>query len=131
MESINEALVEVVKALGGSKAVGAMLWPEKAPDAAQRALLDCLNPDRPAHLTPEQMVLLMRKARQAGCHVAAEWLMGDLGYARPVPVEPMEEVARLQRDFLSATQVLTGIAERLEKLQTQMHETRPTLRAAA
>lgn len=128
MESINDALIEVVKALGGSKQVGAMLWPEKAPDAAQRALLDCLNPDRPARLSPEQMVLLMRKARQAGFHAAAEWLMGDLGYARPVPLEPAEEMAALQRDFLQATQALTSMAGRLEQMHAIIN--RPPLRDA-
>lgn len=128
MESINDALIEVVKALGGSKQVGAMLWPEKAPDAAQRALLDCLNPDRPARLSPEQMVLLMRKARQAGFHAAAEWLMCDLGYARPVPLEPAEEMAALQRDFLQATQALTSMAGRLEQMHAIIN--RPPLRDA-
>ena len=44
--SLTLALVEAVKALGGSKVVGCKLWPEKAPDAAQRLLLDCLNDDR-------------------------------------------------------------------------------------
>lgn len=40
-ESVNDALIGAVKALGGSKQVGPLLWPEKAPDAAERlALLD-------------------------------------------------------------------------------------------
>lgn len=121
MESINDVLIEVVKALGGSKQVGAMLWPEKAPDAAQRALLDCLNPERPARLSPEQMVLLLRKGRQAGFHAGAEWLMADLGYARPVPVEPVAEMAALQRDFLQATHALSGLASRLEQMHAVLN----------
>lgn len=129
MESINDALIEVVKALGGSKQVGCMLWPEKMPDAAQRALLDCLNPERAARLSPEQMVLLLRKARQAGFHAAAEWLLADLGYARPVPLEPAEEMAALQRDFLQATQVLTSMAGRLEQMHAIING--PSLRGGA
>ena len=75
--SLTLALVEAVKALGGSKVVGCKLWPEKAPDAAQRLLLDCLNDDRPAHLTPEHVVLILRLARQAGHHGAVGWLLAE------------------------------------------------------
>lgn len=117
MDSMNDALISLVKALGGSKVVGPMLWPEKMADAAQRLLLDCLNPERPAHLTPEQMVLLLRKARQAGHHAAVEWLMGDLGYAKPVPVAPHDEAAELQRQFIAATEQMAQMMARMQALQ--------------
>ena len=68
--SFTLALVEAVKALGGSKAVAGKLWPEKPVEAAQRLLLDCLNDDRPAHLSPDHVLLILRMARQAGHHGA-------------------------------------------------------------
>jgi len=131
MESINDVLAECIKLLGGSKVVGATLWPEKAPDAAQRLLLDCMNPDRPAHLTPEQVVLLLRRARQAGQHGSVEWLLADLGYAKPVPIEPRDEVAELQRQFIAATQARGSMAQRIQDLNAQVAAARPGLRAAA
>lgn len=131
MESINDALIECVKVLGGSKVVGPMLWPEKAADAAQRTLLDCMNPDRPNRLNPEQVVLLLRKARQVGRHETVEWLMGDLGYTKPIPIDPRDEVAELQRQFIAATQTLGGMAARIQELNEQLAAARPTLRAAA
>ena len=91
MDSINDALIACVKALGGSKQVGPMLWPEKPPEAAQRLLLDCLNEDRPAHLSPDHVVLILRKARQAGHHDALGYLLADLGYAPTTPVEPVQK----------------------------------------
>lgn len=146
-ESMNDALIEAVKALGGSKQVGPMLWPEAAPDAAQRKLLDALNPDRPAHLTPDQAVLVLRKARLAGHHQAAEWLMHKLGYAAPQPVEPRNELAELQRQFIGAVEVQRQLLQQMERLQgaaalvssastghagaTGWVEGRPSLRAAA
>ena len=54
-ETINEALIACVKACGGSKTVGPLLWPEKHAEAAQRLILDCLNEERPAKLSPEQV----------------------------------------------------------------------------
>lgn len=115
-ESVNEALIHVVKAMGGSKQVGPVLWPDVAPDAAQRRLLDCLNDDRPAHLTPGQMMLILRMARQRGLHDAMAWLLSHLGYAPTTPVEPRDEVAELQRQVVAAADVLQGLVARIERI---------------
>lgn len=115
MEFLNDALIECVKACGGSKVVGAALFPEFPPDQAQRKLLDCLNPDRPHKISPEQMVLLMRMARAKGCHAAMEFLCAELGYAAPTTVEPKDEMAELMRDFNAAVALQAQIAERMEK----------------
>ena len=134
MDSFNDCLVEAVKALGGSKVVGPMLWPEKMVDAAQRHLLDCLNPERPAHLTPEQAILVMAKARAAGNHQLAGWLMDHLGYAAPVPVEPKDELADLLRQYTEATKAHAETAARIEQAMarlTNQAAPRAALRAAA
>ena len=68
MDSINDALIDAVKALGGSKQVGPLLWAEKTPEAAQRLLLACLNEDRPEHLTPDHFALVLKLAKAKGCH---------------------------------------------------------------
>ncbi|WP_278535699.1 hypothetical protein [Delftia acidovorans] len=115
MESFNDALVVCVKACGGTKQVGALLWPEKAPDAAQRALLDCLNEDRPAKLSPEQVLLILRLARGKGCHDGMGFITAELGYAPPVPVEPRDEIAELQRQFIEAVRAQTELAQRIER----------------
>jgi len=124
MENLNEAIMAAVRAIGGAKVVGPMLWPEKQPEAAQRLLLDCLNPDRPAHLTPEQFALVLRKARQAGHHEAAEWLMDQLGYTKPTPREPRDEVAELQRQFVAAAATLQSMATRMQLLQIELASTK-------
>ena len=46
----NKMLEDVVRSLGGSKAVAPKLWPEKSVLDAQKTLCDCLNDDRPAKL---------------------------------------------------------------------------------
>lgn len=124
LESLNDALVECVKACGGSKQVGARLWPEKSPDAAQRLLLDCLNTDRPAHLTPEQMMLVLRLARERGCHAGMRYIATDLGYSAPVPVDPKDELAELLRATLESNREQQRRAERIERLM------QPSLRVA-
>jgi hypothetical protein len=116
-DSMNEALIECVKACGGSKQVGPLLWPEKTPEAAQRLMLDCLNEDRPAHLTPEQCMHIMRLARSKGCHTGMEYLSQSLGYADPVPVDPRDEAAELQRQFIERSGDLLKMAEKIQRLQ--------------
>lgn len=129
-ESLTDALVECVKAAGGSKVVGAALWPEKLVDAAQRHLLNCLKDGRAENLHPDQVV--MRLARAKGCHVGMQYMAHQLGYAEPQPVEPRDEVAELQRQFVEATKAMAAMAARMEQLQEAgtTHTQRPALRAA-
>lgn len=115
MESINEALIACVKACGGSKQVGPLLWPEKTSDAAQRTLLDCLNDERPAKLSPEQVLLILRMARAKGYHGAMEFLCSDAGYTLPAPIEPVDEVAELMRVFNESVALQASLATRIEK----------------
>lgn len=114
MDDINEALIDAVKACGGSANVGAKLFPEKTTQSAQRMLLDCLNPDRPAHLTPEHVMFVARLARDKGHHALMEFMAASLGYAPPVPVEPRDEMAELQRQFIAAVATVQAIGNKIE-----------------
>ena len=118
-ESINDALSEAVSAAGGPKKVGPMLWPELPVDQAAGKLRDCLNTSRREHLTPEQMMLVGKVARQIGSHALALFMSREWGYADPQPIEPEDEVARLQREFVEATKALGAMAARIEAVQTQ------------
>lgn len=114
MDGINGALIECVRACGGSKQVGPQLWPEKTPDAAQRLLLSSLNEDRPEKLSPEQLALVLRLAKAKGCHAGINALCDALGYSRPQPIEPKDEVAELQKQFIAATEAMQALAARME-----------------
>lgn len=116
-ESLNDALRETVQAIGGTKKVGCMLWPEMTADHASSRLRDCLNIDRREKLSPEQVEMIGSIGRQHGCHAIASPLMRTMGYADPVPVEPEDELAKQQREFVAATQALMKMAERIEATQ--------------
>lgn len=115
-ESITDALREVVQALGGFKKVGGAMRPEKPVEEAARWLADCLNQDRREHFDPDQVLWLMRAGRLIGAHAAANYLMRESGYADPVPVDPEDERARLQREFIAAAETVQLIAERLARV---------------
>ena len=129
-ESLDDALVECVKAAGGSKVVGARLWPAKMVDAAQRHLLNCLKEGRAEHLKPDEVLLILRLAREAGCHTGMAFLAHSLGYSVPTPVDPRDEVAQLQREFIAANAEMRARAERLEALMASQAGQKP-IRAVA
>lgn len=117
INSINSMLIECVKAAGGSKKVGPMLWPEKPVTDAQKLLLACLNEDRPEKLSPDQAFLIERLAKDSGNHVAIEYRCAAMSYSKPTPIEPKDEVAQLQREFIEASTKLTGLADKIMSLQ--------------
>lgn len=122
-DDVNDALREVVQALGGAKRVGQTLWPEKTVDQAQHLLQACLNVERKERLTPEQVFLLLKMARQANFHAAKFWMDAELGYEQGKPLNPQDEQAKLQEDFIAAVRESRRLADRLEKL------TQPQLQA--
>ena len=117
-ESLNDALREVIQAIGGTKKVGAMMFPEMPVDHAAGKVRDCTNPDRRERFTPDQVMLLVRLGRQVGCHSAMNFMARESGYADPQPIEPEDEVARLQREFLEATKTLGALAAKIESVQS-------------
>jgi hypothetical protein len=126
-ESLNEALIDCVRAAGGSKVVGNKVWPEKTIDAAQRHLLNCLNEGKAERLTPEQTLLVARMARDHGCHAYASFVAHALSYAEPIPVEPHDEADELRRQVLEMGRSLQTALERLDQIDARSR----TLRAAA
>lgn len=115
-ESINDALQGAVKALGGYKKVGPMLRPEMTVDVAAGWLRDCLNPTRREKLSPEQVLYILRAARQAGYYAAMDFVAFDTGY-RATPVEPETQERQLQERFINAVEGLTAIQAQLQRIQ--------------
>jgi hypothetical protein len=105
VESFHEALIECCRAIGGSKAAAALLWPAKADrdiEGARRYLASCLDPDRNEKLSLDEVLLLLRSAREQGCHVGMEFLAATLGYEQPKPTSDADRRAK----FMSRAEVL-------------------------
>ena len=116
VEDYNEAIRATVQGLGGFKRVGADMKPDLAVDAAGRWLADCCNPEKREKLSPSELSYLRRRARQAGVHVLAVFEMREAGYADPLPVEPEDERAALQREFVLHTKCLERMLARLHQM---------------
>jgi hypothetical protein len=112
-ESFNDVLIECVKAYGGSKTVGSLLWPEKTIKDSQNLLLACLNTDRPEKLNPEQVLFIISLARKNNVHTGIEYICKALHYSIPTPIEPEDEKALLMREFIEAQRKLTDLANKI------------------
>jgi hypothetical protein len=115
-EDINDALRDVIRALGGMKAVAARLRPELGTEAAAGWLKDCLNPSRRERLNPEQVLWLLREGRKVGCHSLMNYLCDEASYCRAQPLEPHDEAAELRRQVVASVKHFEGLVKRLERL---------------
>jgi len=115
-EDIYEALRTCVQALGGSKKVGVRLWPELAADKAGNRLSDALNAGKRDVLNPEQVMLILRESRRINCHVAMYYLADACDYHRPDPLEPSDELALLQREYIQSVKQQQQLAKRMEQM---------------
>lgn len=116
VEDYYEAIRATVQGLGGFKRVGSELKPDLPVEAAGRWLNDCCNPEKREKLAPTELAYIRRRARQAGVHILAAYEMRDAGYGEPQPVEPEDERAALQRDFVRATGDLQAMLARIQQL---------------
>lgn len=115
-EDLNDALHDLVQALGGFKKVGPRLWGESltVDDAADR-LRKCLNKDRREKLAPHELILLLRWGRESEFHGAKYFLDDDVGYARTPPVDPREEKSKAVGALQAAVEATTRAAALLER----------------
>lgn len=120
---IYDALGDIVRALGGPKAVGEVLKPHKPIDEAAGWVKDCLNRTRREKFSPDQVLWLMARGREAGCHSAITFICEQCGYEIPAPKEPETELAKLLREYIT----LEG---KRQVMQPKIEELRAKLRAA-
>lgn len=114
-EDLNAALHTCVIALGGPKKVGSLLRPELPVDQAGRWIADCLNQDRRDQLHPQQLLLILSEARKVGCHAAMHYIATNCGYHEPQAMEPEDERAALQREFVQASKAFQNLFTRMER----------------
>ncbi len=116
-ESYQDAVKEVAVVCGGTKALAAYLWPSKSAASAQTHLLDCLNPDRPHKLAPEELMLIARVGRERGCDAVARFFCAEAGYQPPMALNPEKERDQLRGRIADGLDFLKANMARLERLE--------------
>ena len=117
-DRLEDAVRAAVDALGGPKKAGAMLWPTLKIEDAARKLLHALDPDRAEKLAFAELDMIGREAAKANCHTIPAYLADAWGYERPRRVEPEDEMAVLQREFIASVRQQEELAKRLDHLMS-------------
>jgi hypothetical protein len=119
-ERIEEALDEVIKTCGGRKKFASEMWPNKPHRDAHNLLDACLNPERREKFAPHDVLYVLKRGREADCHVAMEFLCGESGYTKPVPIDPESERAKRERELVETVKRAERLIDDIKRL-TQPH----------
>lgn len=115
-DSIEEAVAEVALACGGRKAFAAAMWPALGTREAHNRFDACCNPERREMFHPSDLLYIIRRGREVGRHSVMLFLAREAGYSDPIPLEPEDERAKLQREFAEAVRAQAKLVERMERL---------------
>jgi hypothetical protein len=113
-DSLKDAIGTAIKAAGGFKTVAGVLWPTKKPDSAYARLKACVDEKKDEELTPDELSMIIKLAREQGDHSIMRYLGMEHSYEIK-PISPEDEKTALQQSFVQAVKTVERIAERMEK----------------
>lgn len=115
-DDFEAAMKTLVQALGGIPKVAQDLRPTMNDKRAATWLSNALDPDRDEKLSASDYVYLLREGRRLGIHVAAAYLLREIGYHDPIPKDPVDEKAELMKQFCRAKEDFARLMRRMEDL---------------
>lgn len=114
-DDLDDALHDLVQALGGFKKVGPRLWASMPADDAAQRLRHCLNKSRREKLDHHETMQLLAWAREIEFHGAKHFVDDRTGYDRSNPRDPKDERLRAIAAVESAAAELRRASEQLER----------------
>lgn len=109
-----QTAVRAVAMKVGTERLAEAIWPNKNGNA-RNWLSDCLNPDRPAKLDPDELLHIARIGREHGVHTLMFYMTQHCGYSQPTPITAEDERAAAQIAVIEAAKVLRRAVEVLER----------------
>ncbi len=113
-ESIEDAVKEVARVCGGSKALAGALWPAKANSHIH--FLDCLNQERAAKLSPAELMVIAKIGRDRDCHAVMQFMAAEIGYDMPAPKSADKAIDEVSKRIADGMDFLRSEMPRLEKM---------------
>lgn len=109
-DDFNDALSNAVKALGKQEVIARELWGPSKRSPGQY-LSDCLNPEREAKLAIDEIVTLLKWAREKGIHWAMHALCEEVGYEKPDVAPAITERQKRARRFKELADEMQRLAD--------------------
>lgn len=119
-DDLDDALSDLVQALGGFKKVGPRLWPSLPQEDAANRLRHCLNKSRREKLDHHETVQLLGWGRELDFHGAKHFVDDATGYDRSTPVNPKDaelKAVTAVKDAADALRAATAALERSHAMQ--------------
>jgi hypothetical protein len=120
-DTIYDAIHNAILSCDGFKVVAGKLWPAMKPSSAYARLKSCVDEHKDEKLCMEEVLVIAKLAKERGNHALMQYLGDELGYSIQA-LEPEDERAAIQREFVNAV-------ERLEQIQQRMARTEQRVRA--
>jgi len=116
-ETIFDAIGADILAAGGYKVVAGKLWPTVSDGGAK--LRNCVNPEQPHKLSPDELLQIKRLAQEAGSSATVQYEAQQLGYVCTW-VEPEDELERIERENNELLKQLKRHMDRAEMLRSRV-----------
>ena len=113
-DDLDDALSDLVQALGGFKKVGPRLWPGLPQDDAAQRLRHCLNKSRREKLDHHETVPAGWAVRLE-FHGAKHFVDDATGYERSTPVNPKDQELKAVAAVQAAADALKAATAALER----------------
>jgi len=114
-DDLDDALSDLVQALGGFKKVGPRLWPGLPQDDAAQRLRHCLNKSRREKLDHHETVQLLGWGRELDFHGAKHFVDDATGYERSTPLNPKDQELKAVAAVQAAAEALKAAPAALER----------------
>lgn len=115
-DRVEDAIDEVIRACGGRKQFACEMWPDKPQRDAHNLLDACLNPERREKFSPTQVMYILKRGRDVGCHAFMHYFGQECGY-EVRPIQKDAEVNRLTDVVEQSTKTLAAALAQLERMQ--------------
>ena len=109
-----DAISDDIRAMGGHKVAAGVFFPTRTPDQGAATLRAWCNPNRQEEPDFGQLMMLIEGAKQCAGYSAVMRHMEQRLNCRVEFLSPEDEKAKLQRQFVSAVEVMQQLAKRLE-----------------
>jgi hypothetical protein len=93
-------------------------------------MADSINPGQARKLDPEEVIAILRWARDAGFHAAKHFIDDASGYEKSKPVSIEDARERLQREFIESVSRQANMLEEFRRLGMSTPAAPPALKIA-
>jgi hypothetical protein len=124
-ETVFDAIGADIAAIGGFKVTAGKLWPSDDVTTSAAKLRNCVNPDQPHKLCPQEVMRIKKLAKDVGSFATVNFEAHELGFEFTW-IQAEEQAREIHLRAVAALEAVTRELQRSSKL---MEETKTKIRS--